>query len=65
MSQQINIQQMRPNAPKNEDYVDISDEAEVRYWTRYFKVTREQLIAAVNRRGNRFDDVKRSLGRYS
>jgi hypothetical protein len=42
--------------------IDMTEACEVRYWTRKFGLTKQQLTQVVNGAGPRVADVKRQLG---
>jgi hypothetical protein len=42
--------------------ISLSEEHEVRYWTKTLGVTKEQLTAAVHKVGNSAEAVRRELG---
>lgn len=48
--------------PQDYDRINVNVEAELVYWTREFKVTREQLALAIQEVGPRIPDLKRKLG---
>ena len=43
--------------------VNVNEDHEVRYWTQKWGVSKEQLIAAVNKAGVSADAVARELGK--
>jgi hypothetical protein len=43
--------------------ISMSDDHEVRYWTRHLDVTREQLRSAVDKVGNSAAAVRKELGK--
>jgi Protein of unknown function (DUF3606) len=43
--------------------ISLSEEHEVRYWTKTLGVTKEQLTAAVHKVGNSAEAVRRELGK--
>jgi hypothetical protein len=48
--------------PQDYDRINVNVEAELVYWTREFRVSREQLAAAIQEVGPRIPDLKRKLG---
>jgi len=49
--------------PRDASRINLQEEHEVRYWTKKFGVTREQLEAAVRTAGRSADAVRRELGK--
>ncbi len=49
-------------APRDHDVIDLTDEAECRYWARRLGVRPKELKAAIRRVGRRREDVERELG---
>jgi hypothetical protein len=47
--------------PQNRDRINISEEYEVRYWSKKFGVTPDQLRATVRKVGNTTEAVEREL----
>jgi hypothetical protein len=43
--------------------ISLTEEHELRYWTKALGVTKEQLAAAVHKVGNSADAVRRELGK--
>ena len=48
--------------PQHYDRVNVLVEAELDYWTKQFRVTREQLAAAIEQVGPRIPDLSKVLG---
>lgn len=48
--------------PENYDRINVLVEAELVYWTKQFRVSREQLAAAIQQVGPRIPDLRRVLG---
>ncbi len=48
--------------PQDYDRINVNVEAELVYWTRELRVSREQLAAAIQEVGPRIPDLKRKLG---
>lgn len=54
---------LNEKGPADRSRINLGEEWEVRYWMQRFKVTREQLRAAVNEVGNSAERVEAHLGR--
>lgn len=48
--------------PQDYDRINVLVEAELEYWTKQFKVSRQQLAAAIEQVGPRIPDLRRVLG---
>lgn len=52
---------LEPN-PQDDDRINVLVDSDLAYWTREFKVSREQLAAAIEQVGPRIADLRRVLG---
>jgi hypothetical protein len=43
--------------------ISMSEEREVRYWTKALGVSREELVEAISKVGNSVDAIRRELGK--
>lgn len=50
-------------APRDAQRVNVNEDYEVRYWTRKWNVSEQQLRDAVKRAGVMADDVAKALGK--
>ena len=50
-------------APRDAQRVNLNEDYEVRYWTRKWNVSEQQLRDAVKRAGVMADDVAKALGK--
>jgi len=48
--------------PQDYDRINVLVEAELEYWTKQFRVSREQLAAAIEQSGPRIADLRKVLG---
>lgn len=48
--------------PQDYDRINVLVEAELEYWTKQFKVSRQQLAAAIEQVGPRIPDLRQVLG---
>ena len=55
---------MKNRGPQDRARISLSEEHEVRYWTRALGVSKEQLAAAVQAVGSSADRVRAHLGKH-
>jgi hypothetical protein len=53
----------KEDAPPDPERINTHDEAHMVYWSKKWKVSREELGNAVYKTGGRLQDVKRELGK--
>jgi Protein of unknown function (DUF3606) len=56
---------LNERAPQDASRISLSEDWEVRYWTKAFGVSREELERLVREHGNSADTVKKALHRVA